>query len=107
MIDWLKIQKDQDYEVDPRTLDHPDELKQLLYSMSGDERVFAIPNSSNEEDGGTITMCEFIDKLEAQGQLKLLAGLVKKGLLTIQQAAKEMGMSVAKFKAATKELATN
>ena len=52
-------------------------------------------------------MCEFIDKLEAQGQLKLLAGLVKKGLLTIQQAAKVMGMSVAKFKAATKELATN
>ena len=52
-------------------------------------------------------MCEFIDKLEAQGQLKLLAGLVKKGLLTIQQAAKEMGMSVAKFKAAMKELAIN
>lgn len=50
-------------------------------------------------------MCEFIDKLEAQGQLKLLAGLVKKGLLTIQQAAKEMGMSVAKFKALTKKLA--
>ena len=111
LIDWLKKQKDPDYEVDPRTLDHPDELKQLLYSMSGDERVFAIPNSSNEEDGGTITMCEFIDKLEAKGetkgQLKLLISLINKGLLTIQQAAKEMGMSVAKFKAATKELATN
>ncbi|MBQ2593179.1 MAG: hypothetical protein II567_07870 [Candidatus Riflebacteria bacterium] len=56
-------------------------------------------------------MCEFIDKLEAKGetkgQLKLLISLINKGLLTIQQAAKEMGMSVAKFKAATKELATN
>ena len=79
--------------------------------MSGDERVFAIPNSSNEEDGGTITMCEFIDKLEAKGetkgQLKLLISLINKGLLTIQQAAKEMKVIVAKFKALTKEMATN
>lgn len=56
-------------------------------------------------------MCDFYDKLEnigfEKGKLSTLAELVKKGLLTIQQAAKEMGMSVAKFKAATKELATN
>ena len=115
LIDWLKKQKDPDYEVDPRTLDHPDELKQLLYSMSGDERVFTIPNSSNEEDGGTITMCEFIDKLEAKGEARgfekgkvlTLAELVKKGLLTIQQAAEEMNVTVAKFKALTKKLATD
>ena len=51
-------------------------------------------------------MCEFIDKLEAKGevkgQLKLLAELVKNGILTLKQAAEKMGMSVAKFKAATK-----
>ena len=56
-------------------------------------------------------MCDFYDKLEAQGkvkgQLKLLAELVKDGILTLKQAAERMGMSVAKFKAATKELATN
>ena len=60
-------------------------------------------------------MCEFIDKLEAKGeargkvkgQLELLSNLINKGLLTIQQAAKEMGMSVAKLKAAMKELAIN
>ena len=111
LIDWLKKQKNPDHEVDPRTLDHPDELKQLLYSMSGDERVFAIHNSSNEEDGGTITMCEFIDKLEARGfekgKVTTLAELVKDGILTIKQAAERMGMSVAKFKAAMKELAIN
>ena len=83
--------------------------------MSGDERVFTIPNSSNEEDGGTITMCEFIDKLEAKGEARgfekgkvlTLAELVKKGLLTIQQAAEEMNVTVAKFKALTKKLATD
>ena len=56
-------------------------------------------------------MCDFYDKLEAKGkvkgQLELLTSLINKGLLTIKQAAKEMGMTVAKFKAATKDLATN
>ena len=56
-------------------------------------------------------MCDFYDKLEAQGevkgQLKLLTSLIKDGVLTLKQAAERMGMSVAKFKAATKELATN
>ena len=56
-------------------------------------------------------MCDFYDKLEnigiEKGKIIALSELVKKGLLTIQQAAKEMNMTVAKFKAATKELATN
>ena len=60
-------------------------------------------------------MCEFIDKLEAKGEARgfekgkvsTLAELVKDGILTIKQAAERMGMSVAKSKTATKELATN
>lgn len=56
-------------------------------------------------------MCDFYDKLEAQGkvkgQLKLLAELVKDEILTLKQAAERMGMTVAKFKAAMKEVATN
>ena len=60
-------------------------------------------------------MCEVLDKIEnkgiekgiQKGKVLTLAELVKKGLLTIQQAAKEMNVTVAKFKALTKELATN
>ena len=56
-------------------------------------------------------MCDFYDKLEARGevkgQLKLLTSLIKDGVLTLKQAAERMGMSVAKFKAAMKEVATN
>ena len=48
-----------------------------------------------------------IEKGKIKGQLELLTSLINKGLLTIQQAAKEMGMTVAKFKAAMKEVATN
>ena len=60
-------------------------------------------------------MCDFYDKLEnigfekglEKGKVSALAELVKDGILTLKQAAERMGMSVAKFKAATKELATN
>ncbi len=56
-------------------------------------------------------MCDFYDKLEAQGkvkgQLKLLAELVKDENLTLKQAAERMGMTVTKFKAAMKEVAIN
>ena len=56
-------------------------------------------------------MCDFYDKLEnigfEKGKVSTLAELVKKGLLTIQQAAKEMNVTVTKFKTLTKELVTN
>ena len=56
-------------------------------------------------------MCEFFDKLEARGfekgKVSTLAELVKDGILTLKQAAERMGMTVAKFKAAMKEVATN
>ena len=48
-----------------------------------------------------------IEKGIEKGKVLTLAELVKKGLLTIQQAAEEMNVTVAKFKALTKELATN
>ena len=56
-------------------------------------------------------MCDFYDKLEAQGkvkgQLELLTSLIKDGVLALKQAAERMGMTVTKFKAAMKEVATN
>ncbi len=81
--------------------------------MTNDERSLEIVDElidENEERGG-VDMCDFYDKLEnigfGKGKVSTLAELVKKGLLTIQQAAKEMNVTVAKFKALTKELATN
>ena len=56
-------------------------------------------------------MQDFFDYLEAKakekGKLLMLNELVKDKVLTLKQAAERMGMSVAKFKAATKELAIN
>ena len=56
-------------------------------------------------------MCEFFDKLEnigfEKGKISAFAELVKDAVLTLKQAAERMGMTVTKFKAAMKELATN
>ena len=56
-------------------------------------------------------MCEFIDRLRNEGaekaKVELLSDLVKDGILTIQQAAEKMGMTVANFQAAVKKLAEN
>ena len=56
-------------------------------------------------------MCDFYDKLEnigfEKGKVSTLAELVKDGILTLKQATERMGMSVNKFKATMKEVATN
>ena len=113
LIEFIKKRKDVSYKVTSRKLDHPYEFAQLIYALTDDERSLEIVDElidENEERGG-VDMCDFYDKLEAKGkvkgQLELLTSLINKGLLTIKQAAKEMGMTVAKFKAATKDLATN
>ena len=48
-----------------------------------------------------------IEKGIEKGKVITLADLVKDGILTLKQAAERMGMTVTKFKAAMKELATN
>ena len=113
LIEFIKKRNDVTYKVTSRKLDHPYEFAQLIYALTNDERSLEIVDELievNEERGG-VDMCEFFDKLEnigiEKGKIIALSELVKKGLLTIQQAAKEMNMTVAKFKAATKELATN
>ena len=56
-------------------------------------------------------MCEVLDRIEnrgiEKGKVLTLAELVKDGILTLKQAAERMGLTVAKFKIAMKELATN
>jgi molybdenum cofactor biosynthesis enzyme len=56
-------------------------------------------------------MCEVLDKIEnrgiEKGKVLTLAELVIDGILTLKQAAERMGMTVAKFKATMKEIATN
>ena len=44
--------------------------------------------------GEEITMCDVLDEAEARGRITLLYELIKKGILTIEQAAKSIDKSV-------------
>ena len=43
-----------------------EDFTDLLYAMSGDERVYEAVNNHDDE-GDNITMCEFIDRLREEG----------------------------------------
>ena len=121
LIEFIKKKKDIKYKVTSRKLDHTYEFVQLIYALTNDERSLEIVDElidENEERGG-VDMCDFYDKLEnigfekgieegiEKGKVSALAELVKDGILTLKQAAERMGMTVAKFKATMKEIATN
>ena len=78
--------------------------------LTGDER-FTPDSKLIEKKGKPVTMCEVLDRIEnrgiEKGKISAFAELVKDGVLTLKQAAERMGMTVAKFKAAMKEVATN
>ena len=67
LIDWLKNKKDPNYKVLDRKLAHKEDFTDLLYAMSGDERVYEAVNNHDDE-GDNITMCEFIDRLREKGR---------------------------------------
>ena len=62
----LKNKKDPNYKVLDRKLAHKEDFTDLLYAMSGDERVYEAVNNHDDE-GDNITMCEFIDRLREEG----------------------------------------
>ena len=49
---------------------------------------------------------QMIEKSKKEGQIKILSDLVREKVLSLQQAATKMGMTVAGFKQAVKNLAT-
>ncbi len=93
---------------------HVTEVLRLLRILTGDER-FTPDAKLIEKKGKPVTMCEVLDRIEnrgiekgiEKGKISAFAELVKDGILTLKQAAERMGMTVAKFKAAMKEVATN
>ena len=62
------------------------------------------------EKKGESNMCKALNDLikdgERKGKLELLLSLIDEGILSLQQAADKMNMSVASFKKATSKLAT-
>ncbi len=107
---FVQLRTKKDYVPPNHVIKHVTEVLRLLRILTGDER-FTPDTKLFATKGKPVTMCEVLDRIEnrgiEKGKVLTLAELVKKGLLTIQQAAKEMNVTVAKFKALTKEISSN
>ena len=82
----------------------PNEAVSLINTLTGSNLKI---NEMKEESN----MCEAIEGIKEdgkkEGKMETLISLVKKGFLTIQQAAEEMGLSVDKFEKEAKIIVSN
>ena len=103
---FIHKRTDPDYRpVDPVAFQHVDEVLKLLTAITHDERYI---EALEGEGGKPKDMCEVLDRVEARGEakgeLKTLASLVKKGLLSLADAAKEANLSPTEFQKETASL---
>ena len=91
--------------VDPDKFKYVDEVLKLLTAITHDERYI---EALEGEGGKPKDMCEVLDRVEAKGKqegvLETLASLVKKGLLSLTDAAKEADLTPAEFQKKTASL---
>ena len=105
LADYLyQMRVNKDYVAGDTVIEHVDELLMLMSAMTKDYRF---EETINEVKGKEhVTMCEVLDRVEAKGReegikegtVNILISLVKDGILSISDAAKRAGMSVAEFK---------
>ena len=103
MLDYFVRKKDNpDYHpIDPQKFKHVDEILKLMSVLTQDERFVDVMEGGKPEN-----MCDVLDRVEARGEARgiakgiidTLASLVKKGLLSLTDAAKEAGMTPDDFK---------
>lgn len=96
---FSQIRRKGDYQPPKQEIRYVDEVLKLLTVLTGDDRFEKAQKDFNK--GGAVTMCEVLDKIEKrgmeQGGLKMLVRLVKKGVISIQEAAENAGMDIASF----------
>lgn len=121
---FVQKRTNKDYNPPKCVIKHVEEVLQLLRVISSDNRfdveyLFSRPIKKGEK----ITMCKIMDAAinkgvkigiekgekrgEKKGELGLLSRLIKKGRLTLQQAAEEVGMTPEKLELALKKLNNN
>ena len=117
LADYLyQMRVNKNYIAGDTVIEHVDELLMLMSAMTNDYRFEETINEVKGKEN--VTMCEVLDRVEArgiakgreegikegikkgikEGTVQVLISLVKDGILSISDAAKRAGMSVAEFK---------
>ncbi len=97
---FVQVRTNKDYKPSPQIIKHVHEVLQLMAVFTNDKRFEEVQNLYIK--GEESTMCEVLDKIvaqgeargEARGEFNILYKQIKKGILTIEQAAKSIDISV-------------
>ena len=85
------------------------EVLQMMRAVTGDLRYGQLNDFVANQKGKPITMCKVLDEIEnrgkTEGELNLALRLIEKGLITLKQAAEELGMTPKKLEVALNNLA--
>ena len=93
---FVQVRTNKDYKPSPQKIKHVHEVLQLMAIFTNDKRFEEIQNLYIK--GEESTMCEVLDRIvaqgEARGEFNILYKLIKNGMLTVEQAAKSINISV-------------
>jgi hypothetical protein len=93
---FVQVRTNKDYKPSPQKIKHVNEVLQLMAIFTNDDRFEDYQNQFIK--GEDLTMCEVLDKAEARGEARgefnILYKLIKNGMLTVEQAAKSIDISV-------------
>ena len=97
---FVQVRTNKDYKPSPQIIKHVHEVLQLMAIFTNDKRFEEVQNLYIK--GEESTMCEVLDRIvaqgeargEARGEFNILYKLIKNGMLTVEQAAKSINISV-------------
>ena len=107
---FVQKRKNKKYVPSKQVIKHVEEILQMLKILTGDDKYNIDDNIIDSMKGEVVTMDTWLSdtinkaekkaerKGEEKGKLEALYSLMQKGILTIQQVAAEMGMSLSKLK---------
>lgn len=101
---FVQKRKNQNYVDSQDTFNHVNEILQMMRAVTGDPAFGQLSKFVTKRKGKPITMCKVLSEIERNGQISLAARFIKKGMITIKQAAKELGMTPNKLQAALNKL---
>ncbi len=89
---FVQMRTNKDYKPSRQIIKHVQEVLQLMAVLTKDASFEEIQNLYVK--GEKTTMREILDKAEARGEFNILYKLIKNGMLTVEQAAKSINISV-------------
>jgi len=67
---FWQIRNNKDYIPSEKEMTYVYEILQMLSAMTGDSRIENVYNEVDRREGGGKRMCEYVDKLEARGEIR-------------------------------------